>query len=78
MYCLNNFGLSTHSLVSPQVEEVYEDSFSVRCLQKSGKKYAYGNERDVDLIKEGPPDHYRWIVLTPFDYSLDKFNLYYY
>lgn len=66
------FNCLHYMLLSQQILEVVEEgvSFSVRFLQKSGTRYAYGQEDDVGLVKEGPPDFYSWTVLTPFDYDI--------
>ncbi|KAK3778295.1 hypothetical protein RRG08_016759 [Elysia crispata] len=46
-------------------------NFSVRFLQKSGSKYAFGTQEDVGLITPGPPDFYSWVVLSHDQWSMD-------
>lgn len=58
------------------VEIVGEDCFSVRYLAKSSSSYTWGREDDVGLIKEGPPDHFCWVVLKPSDYQMNKRGLF--
>ena len=56
-----------------QVLEMFEESFSVRYLVKSGSSYAYGREDYVGNIKEGPPDFHRW---RRVDYQINKKGLF--
>ena len=55
-----------------QVLEVQEETFFVQFFQKSGTlgRCYVPNVQDKSLIERGPPNNFKWTVLTPFEYSI--------